>query len=70
LRLLAPLARVGSRILRGRVTSVGEALLNHVKDDLEGTYNLYTYWPERKRALSLWQEKLSGLEREAVQGAA
>jgi len=48
--------------------SVSEALLNHVKDELEGTYNLYTYWPERKRALSLWHEKLSGLEGEAVRG--
>lgn len=54
----------------GVAESVGEALLNHVKDDLEGTYNLYTYWPERKRALSLWHEKLSGLEREALQRAA
>ena len=27
---------------------VGEALLNHVKEGITGTYNLYSYWPERK----------------------
>lgn len=43
---------------------MSEALLNHVKDELEGTYNLYTYWPERKRALGLWHEKLASLESE------
>lgn len=50
--------------------SVAEALLNHVKDELEGTYNLYNYWPERKRALGIWHEKLTRLERGTLQEAA
>lgn len=50
----------------GIAESVAEALLNHVKDDLTGTYNLYDYWPERKRALELWHEKLIRLEGEAL----
>ena len=49
----------------GVAECVAEALLNHVKDDIEGTYNLYDYWAERKQALALWHEKLSRLEREA-----
>jgi integrase len=54
----------------GVAESVAEALLNHVKDEIEGTYNLYTYWPERKQALGLWHEKLIRLESEARQRAA
>ncbi len=50
--------------------SVAEALLNHVKDEIEGTYDLYTYWPERKQALGLWHEKLARLESEAHQRTA
>jgi integrase len=50
--------------------SVAEALLNHVKGEIEGTYNLYNYWPERKQALGLWHEKLARLEGEAHQRAA
>lgn len=42
--------------------SVGEALLNHVKEGVEGTYNLYSYWRERKEALTLWHQKLDTLE--------
>lgn len=40
---------------------VGEALLNHQKGDVEGTYALYTYWKERKEALALWHAKLVSL---------
>ncbi len=54
----------------GVLDSVAEALLNHVKGEIEGTYNLYTYWPERKQALGLWHEKLARLESEAHQRAA
>lgn len=50
--------------------SVAEALLNHAKGEIEGTYNLYNYWPERKQALGLWHEKLLRLESEAHQRAA
>lgn len=38
---------------------VGEALLNHQKGELEGTYALYNFWKERKEALGLWHEKLA-----------
>ena len=30
---------------------VAEAVLNHAKEDLKATYNLYGYWAERKAAL-------------------
>lgn len=49
---------------------VGEALLNHAKETVNGTYNLYTYWPERKEALRIWHEKLGRLKEEALQLAA
>ncbi len=42
--------------------AVAEALLNHAKGEIEATYNLYTYWAERKAALALWHEKLAGLK--------
>jgi integrase len=48
---------------------VGEALLNHAKETISGTYNLYSYWLERKEALRLWHRKLSAIqsrEREAA----
>jgi hypothetical protein len=45
-------------------------MLNHVKGEIEGTYNLYNYWSERKQALGLWHEKLLRLESEAHQRAA
>src|SRR6202140_255254 len=41
---------------------VGEALLNHAKEAINGTYNLYSYCPERKAALRLWHRKLTGLQ--------
>jgi hypothetical protein len=40
---------------------VGEALLNHAKGEVEGTYALYDYWKERKEALVLWHAKLAEL---------
>jgi integrase len=46
--------------------AVAEALLNHAKGEIEATYNLYTYWTERKAALTLWHEKLAGLRRESA----
>jgi integrase len=45
---------------------VAEALLNHVKEEVNGTYNLYTYWQERKEALKLWHAKLETLQSEKV----
>jgi integrase len=54
----------------GVAESVAEALLNHVKDEVEGTYNLYNYWLERKQALAVWHEKLARLEGEAHPRAA
>jgi integrase len=38
---------------------VAEALLNHAKEAINATYNLYTYWPERKEALRLWHHRLA-----------
>ena len=55
------LRRTGRTHISGLGVSeaVAEALLNHAKGEIEGTYNLYSYWPERKAALALWHEKLS-----------
>jgi integrase len=44
---------------------VGEALLNHAKGEIEGTYALYDYWKERKEALALWHCKLAELSARA-----
>jgi hypothetical protein len=41
--------------------AVAESLLNHAKGEIEATYNLYSYWAERKQALALWHAKLAGL---------
>jgi len=49
---------------------VGEALLNHVKGEVEGTYALYDYWKERKEALALWHEKLETIRSKAMALAA
>ncbi|HEV8582147.1 MAG TPA: tyrosine-type recombinase/integrase [Thermoanaerobaculia bacterium] len=49
---------------------VAEALLNHAKEQVNGTYNLYTYWQERKDALKLWHAKLERLTAQDVPEAA
>jgi integrase len=49
---------------------IGEALLNHAKEGITGTYNLYSYWPERKDALRLWHQKLAALQAREEQRAA
>jgi integrase len=49
--------------------AVAEALLNHAKGEIEATYNLYSYWEERKRALALWHAKLAGLATEKTAAA-
>ena len=49
---------------------VAEAALNHCKEDLKRTYNLWEFWPERKEALRLWHEKLERLRAEAITKAA
>ena len=54
-------ARTHFEIL-GIRSEVAEALLNHQKGEIEGTYALYTYWPERKEALKLWHQKLESLK--------
>jgi hypothetical protein len=41
---------------------VAEALLNHAKESINGTYNLYTYWPERREALRIWHGKLAAIQ--------
>jgi integrase len=45
---------------------VAEAVLNHAKEDLKKTYNLYEFWAERKEALKVWHEKLGRLRIEAL----
>jgi integrase len=42
---------------------IGEALLNHQKGEIEGTYALYNYWRERKDALDLWHAKLDSIRK-------
>lgn len=49
---------------------VGEALLNHAKDDLKRTYILYEFWKERKEALALWHAKLASLQTAELEMAA
>jgi len=49
---------------------VAEALLNHAKEQVNGTYNLYTYWLERKDALKLWHAKLASLRPQELHEAA
>ncbi len=48
---------------------MAEALLNHAKGEIEATYNLYTYWAERKQALALWHAKLAHLKAEKTEAA-
>ena len=48
---------------------VAEALLNHAKEEVNGTYNLYTYWRERKDALKLWHTKLERLRADVPEAA-
>jgi integrase len=48
---------------------IGEALLNHAKETIRGTYNLYSYWPERKEALRLWHRKLGTIRAPKQQAA-
>ena len=40
---------------------VAESRLNHAKEQVNGTYNLYTYWQVRKDALRPWHERLERL---------
>ena len=49
---------------------VAEALLNHAKESVNGTYNLYTYWTERKEALKLWHAKLASIQAGSEEKAA
>ena len=49
---------------------VAEAAMNHCKEDLKRTYNLWEFWPERKEALRLWHEKIERLRAEAMTRAA
>ncbi|HEX9941611.1 MAG TPA: tyrosine-type recombinase/integrase [Thermoanaerobaculia bacterium] len=49
---------------------VAESLLNHAKEQVNRTYNLYVYWQERKEALKLWHAKLEALRTQEVQKAA
>jgi integrase len=48
----------------GTLDYVAEAVLNHAKEEMAATYNLYSFWKERKVALETWHNKLSSLEAE------
>jgi integrase len=40
---------------------VAEAVLAHAEGEIQATYNVWKYWPERKQALALWHAKLAEL---------
>jgi integrase len=42
---------------------VAEALLGHVghRNQIERTYNRYDYWPEKRRALTMWEANLRAI---------
>jgi integrase len=42
-------------------TEVAEAVLAHAEGEIQATYNIWTYWPERKQALAQWHAKLVAL---------
>lgn len=41
---------------------IAEMCLNHKLQGVEGIYDQYNYWPERRDALQRWAEKLEGLQ--------
>jgi integrase len=47
---------------------VAEGALNHKVRDVEGVYNQYHYFEERKKALSLWVGMLEALNNDSVSG--
>jgi integrase len=42
---------------------VGEALVNHTghRTEVEGIYNRYKYWPEKRQALTMWEANLRAI---------
>lgn len=49
---------------------LGFTRFGSLTQEVNGTYNLYTYWRERKDALKLWHAKLEGLKgQEALEAA-
>jgi integrase len=51
-------------------SEVAEAVLAHAQGEIEATYNIWSYWPERKAALSAWHAKLEELRARARSKAA
>ena len=51
-------------------SEVAEAVLAHAQGEIEATYNIWSYWPERKEALALWSAKLERLRESARTKAA
>jgi integrase len=49
---------------------VAEAALNHAKENLKQTYNLWEFWAERKEALRLWHQKLEAIRHQVTARAA
>jgi hypothetical protein len=50
------------------VKRVAEPVINHVKEKLEGTYDVYEYLTEKREALELWAAYLRELKRRPVSG--
>jgi hypothetical protein len=48
------------------VKRVAELVINHVKEKLEGTYDVYEYLTEKREALELWTAYLRELKRRPV----
>ncbi len=57
------LRRTGRTFLAklGVTTEIAERLLNHAKMQIEGTYNLYDYFDEKRDALKRWEGYLADL---------
>jgi integrase len=46
----------------GVLTNIAERVLNHSKEVIEGTYDLYDYLPEKRDALEKWERRLLQLQ--------
>ena len=57
------------RTVRTRLAALGvsrdvaEALIGHVgfRNEMERTYNLHEYWPEKRKALAMWEANLRAI---------
>lgn len=54
---IAELARLGIP------KHIAERILNHKKEDLDGTYDLHEYFDEKRAALEQWEQRLLQFKR-------